>query len=120
VLVQATAVQALEALVRVVARAGEPLWHPDPSRELPPQIEEELENYIDEAHASALAIIPLEKPKPTPVVKPGGVDAVAVAKAEAAPKAVPEPIGAIVAEWFSSSTFDGGKRDALQQGSLFD
>ena len=84
---RAWAVQALEALVRVVARAGEPLWHPDPSRELPPQIEEELENYIDESHASALAIIPLEKPRPTPVVKPGGNDAVAVAKAEAAPRA---------------------------------
>ena len=107
---RATAVQAIEALVRVVARAGEPLWHPDPGRELPPQIEEELENYIDESHATALAIIPLEKPRPTPVVKPGGVDAVAVARAEAAPKQAPEPIGALVAEWFSSSSFDGGQR----------
>ena len=107
---RASAVQAIESLVRVVARAGEPLWHPDPSRELPPQIEEELEHYIDESHATALAIIPLEKPRPTPVVKPGGVDAVAVAKAEAAPRTVPEPIAALVAEWFSSSTFDGSKR----------
>jgi len=107
---RASAVQAIESLVRVVATAGDPLWHPDPSRELPPQIEEELEHYIDESHASALAIIPLEKPKPTPVVKPGGVDAVAVAKAESLPQTVPEPIGALVAEWFSSSTFDEGKR----------
>lgn len=111
---RATAVQAIEALVRVVAKAGDPLWHPDPARELPPQIEEELEQYIDESHATALAIIPLEKPRPTPVVKPGGVDAVAVAKAEAAPKQAPEPIGAIVAEWFSSSTFDGGKRARVE------
>jgi multidrug resistance efflux pump len=107
---RASAVQAIESLVRVVATAGDPLWHPDPSRELPPQIEEELEHYIDESHATALAIIPLEKPKPTPVVKPGGVDAVAVAKAESLPQTVPEPIGALVAEWFSSSTFDEGKR----------
>lgn len=107
---RATAVQAIEALVRVVAKAGDPLWHPDASRELPPQIEEELENYIDESHATALAIIPLEKPRPTPVVKPGGVDAVAVAKAEAAAKEPPEPIGALVAEWFTASSFDGGKR----------
>jgi hypothetical protein len=111
---RATAVQAIEALVRVVARAGEPLWHPDPGRELPPQIEEELENYIDESHATALAIIPLEKPRPTPVVKPGGVDAVAVAKAEAAPRRAPEPIGALVAEWFSASSFDGGKRARVE------
>jgi len=107
---RASAVQAIESLVRVVATAGDPLWHPDPARELPPQIEEELEHYIDESHATALAIIPLEKPRPTPVVKPGGVDAVAVARAEAAPRTTPEPIGALVAEWFSSSTFDDGKR----------
>ena len=107
---RASAVQAIEALVRVVATAGDPLWHPDPARELPPQIEEELEHYIDESHATALAIIPLEKPRPTPVVKPGGVDAVAVARAEAAPGETPEPIGALVAEWFSSSSFDEAKR----------
>jgi multidrug resistance efflux pump len=107
---RASAVQAIEALVRVVATAGDPLWHPDPTVELPPQIEEELEHYIDESHATALAIIPLEKPRPTPVVKAGGNDAVAVAKAEAAPRTAPEPIGALVAEWFSSSSFDDGKR----------
>jgi multidrug efflux pump subunit AcrA (membrane-fusion protein) len=44
------------------------------------------------------------------VVKPGGVDAVAVARAEAPIGTAPEPIGAIVAEWFSSSSFDAGKR----------
>jgi hypothetical protein len=107
---RASAVQAIEELVRVVARAGDPLWHPDPGRELPPQIEEELERYIDESHATALAVIPLEKPRPTPVVKPGGVDAVAVAKAEAAPRAAPEPIGALVAEWFQSAAIDAGRR----------
>jgi multidrug resistance efflux pump len=37
-----------------------------------------------------------------------------VAKAEAAPKQGPEPIGALVAEWFSSSTFDGGKRARVE------
>jgi GAF domain-containing protein len=111
---RASAVQAIEALVRVVARAGDPLWHPEAGRELPPQIEEELEAYVDESHATALAIIPLEKPRPTPVVKPGGVDAVAVAKAEAAPKVAPRPIGALVAEWFQSSSFDGGKRARVE------
>jgi hypothetical protein len=111
---RANEVQAIEALVRVVARAGEPLWHPDPARELPPQIEEELENYIDESHTSALAIIPLEKPRPTPVVKPGGVDAVAVAKAEAAPKAVPEPIGALVVEWFKAAGIGPAQRARVE------
>jgi len=111
---RASAVQAIEALTRVVAKAGDPLWHPDPAAEVLPQIEQELENYIDESHATAVAIIPLEKPRPTPVVKPGGVDAVAVAKAEAAPASTPEPIGALVAEWFSSNAFDGGKRARVE------
>ena len=111
---RASAVQAVEALVRVVAKAGDPLWHPDPATELPPQIEEELEVYVDESHATALAIVPLEKPRPTPVVQTGGVDAVAVAKAEATPKVAPEPIGALVAEWFSASTFEGGKRARVE------
>ncbi len=109
---RATAVQAIEALARVVSRARDPLWHPDPGRELPPQIEEELEHFIDESHATALAVIPLERPKPTPVVKPGGVDAVAVARAESNSDGNEdrEPVGVLVAEWFSSSSFDGGKR----------
>jgi GAF domain-containing protein len=111
---RANDVQAIEAIVRVVARAGEPLWHPDPSRELPPQIEEELENYIDESHATALAIIPLEKPRPTPVVKPGGIDAVAVAKAEAAPPSAPDPIGALVVEWFQARAVDAGRKARVE------
>lgn len=111
---RASAVQALESLVRVVAKAGDPLWHPEPDRELPPQIEDELDAYIDESHATAIAIIPLEKPLPTPVVKSGGVDAVAVAKAEAAPRRPPEPIGTIVAEWFASTNFEGGRRARVE------
>jgi len=111
---RATAVRAIESLARVVARARDPLWHPDAQRELPPQIEEELENYIDESHATAMAIIPLEKPRPTPIVKPGGVDAVAVAKAEAPPKEAPDPIGVLVVEWFSATTFAGGKRARVE------
>jgi hypothetical protein len=111
---RATAVRAIESLARVVAKARDPLWHPDAARELPPQIEEELENYIDESHATALAIIPVEKPRPTPVVKPGGVDAVAVAKAEAPPKEAPDPIGVIVVEWFSSTNFGGGRRARVE------
>ncbi len=111
---RATAVRAIQSLARVVAKARDPLWHPDAERELPPQIEEELENYIDESHATAMAIIPLEKPRPTPIVKQGGVDAVAVAKAEAPPKEAPDPIGVLVVEWFSSTTFEGGKRARVE------
>ncbi len=110
---RANEVQAIEELARVVARAGEPLWHPDPTRELPPQIEQELENYIDESHTTAMAIIPLERPRPTPVVKPGGVDAVAVAKAEA-PVAIPQPIGVLVVEWFSAAAIEPAQKARVE------
>jgi hypothetical protein len=111
---RASAVRAIESLARVVAKARDPLWHPDAEQELPPQIEEELENYIDESHSTAMAILPLEKPRLTPVVKPGGVDAVAVAKAESPPKEPPDPIGVLVVEWFSSTTFEGGKKARVE------
>ena len=111
---RATAVKSIESLARTVAKAGDPLWHPTAGRELPPQIEEELENYIDESHATAVAILPLERPRPAPVVKPGGVDAVAVARAEAAPKQKPDPVGVLVVEWFQSSSFDGGKKARVE------
>jgi multidrug resistance efflux pump len=107
---RANEVRAIEELARVVARAGEPLWHPDPTRELPPQIEEELENYIDQSHTTALAIIPMERPRPTPVVKSGGVDAVAVAKAEAAPTAVPQVIAVLVIEWFNAAIVEPAQK----------
>ncbi|MDA0970042.1 MAG: hypothetical protein O3A60_06340, partial [Planctomycetota bacterium] len=48
------------------------------------------------------------------VVKPGGVDAVAVARAEAAPKQKPDPVGVLVVEWFQSSSFDGGKKARVE------
>lgn len=48
------------------------------------------------------------------MVKPGGVDAVAVAKAEAAPKTKPDPVGVLVVEWFQSTTFDGGKKARVE------
>jgi hypothetical protein len=49
------------------------------------------------------------------VVKPGGVDAVAVARAEAGGDELDEePVGVLVAEWFSSSSFEGGRRARVE------
>jgi multidrug efflux pump subunit AcrA (membrane-fusion protein) len=42
------------------------------------------------------------------------VDAVAVAKAEAAPKAVPEPIGALVVEWFKAAGVGPAQRARVE------
>ncbi len=47
---------------RVVA-TGESMWFDGDEEDLPPQIEEALDRYIDESHTKRLAILPLRRPK---------------------------------------------------------
>lgn len=49
---------------RVVA-SGEPLWYGGSTEELPPQIEEAIEEYVDQSYTKSLAVIPLRQPKPS-------------------------------------------------------
>ncbi|MCU0978250.1 MAG: efflux RND transporter periplasmic adaptor subunit [Pirellulaceae bacterium] len=49
---------------RVVA-TGESLWYDGSDEELPPQVEEALDRYVDESHTKRLAILPLRRPKRT-------------------------------------------------------
>jgi multidrug efflux pump subunit AcrA (membrane-fusion protein) len=61
-------VRTLEKLARIVIASGEPLWHPDRGRELPPQMDEVLQSALDASHARGLAIVPLavgDEPKET-------------------------------------------------------
>jgi multidrug efflux pump subunit AcrA (membrane-fusion protein) len=51
-------IRLLERVATAALAAGEPLWYPA-ERELPPQIEAPLEEYLDESHARALGIVPL-------------------------------------------------------------
>jgi len=59
----------LEQLITTVCRGGEALWYNGDSANLPPQIEQALEAYVDEAHTKYVAILPLantkSKHKPT-------------------------------------------------------
>jgi len=111
---RASAVQLIEALVRVVAKAGEPLS----------RIPIRAANCRRRSRRSWSSMWMNPMPRRWPscrcssrgrrtVVKQG-VDAVAVAKAEAAPRQAGEPVGALVAEWFSSRSFDGGKRARVE------
>lgn len=58
---RAAQVQRLEQLTAVVIRGQKPLIYPSPE-ELPPQIQQPLEAYLDLSHARALAILPLHEP----------------------------------------------------------
>jgi biotin carboxyl carrier protein len=53
----------LGKLATRVAKSGEPLWYGGSTEELPPQIEEAIEDYVDQSYTKSLAVIPLREPK---------------------------------------------------------
>jgi len=56
-------VAALNRLATRVVAAGEPLWHDGSTEDLPPQIEEALEDYVDLSYGRNLAVLPLREPQ---------------------------------------------------------
>lgn len=46
---------------RVVA-TGEPLWYEGVTEDLPPQVEEAVDEYVDESYAKTVVVLPLRKP----------------------------------------------------------
>jgi biotin carboxyl carrier protein len=48
---------------RVVA-SGEPLWYAGTTEDMPPQIEQAIEDYVDQSYTKSLGVIPLRKPNP--------------------------------------------------------
>lgn len=98
---RAESVRMLEKLAASMLATGEPLWtHRNTSGELPPQIEQPLEAYLDSAHCRTVAILPLM----TPLSK--GPEAASPATARTARKM----LGALVIE-----SFDASWDDALEQ-----
>jgi hypothetical protein len=55
-------VAALNKLATRVVAAGEPLWHDGKTEDLPPQIEEALEDYVDLSYGRNIAVLPLREP----------------------------------------------------------
>ncbi|TWU40785.1 biotin/lipoyl-binding protein [Novipirellula artificiosorum] len=56
-------VTALNKLATRVCAAGEPLWHDGSTEDLPPQIEEALEDYVDQSYGRNIAVLPLREPQ---------------------------------------------------------
>lgn len=56
-------VSALNQLATRVVAAGEPLWHDGTTVDLPPQIEEALEDYVDQSYGRNIAVLPLREPQ---------------------------------------------------------
>lgn len=56
-------VSKLDNLATRVVAAGEPLWHDGTEVDLPPQIEDALEDYVDESYGRHIAVLPLREPE---------------------------------------------------------
>lgn len=53
----------LGKLATRVAASGEPLWYMGSTEDMPPQIEEALEEYVDHSYTKSLCVLPLRKPR---------------------------------------------------------
>lgn len=56
-------VQALNRLATRVIRGRDPLWYDAETDELPPQIEEAIDEYVDLSHGRTLTVLPIHAPE---------------------------------------------------------
>ncbi len=84
---RASDVRRLSLLARAVLRTGEPLWHTGDGGELAPQIDDQLQPYLDQSHARMVAVLPLLPP----------------AKDESPAGSKRRPLGALIVEQLSDS-----------------
>jgi multidrug efflux pump subunit AcrA (membrane-fusion protein) len=59
---RASEVRRLNLLARAVLRTGEPLWYAGDGGDMPPQIDDRLQPYLDQSHARLVAVLPLFPP----------------------------------------------------------
>lgn len=57
-------VRLLGRLATAVVATGEAVWYTGQTRDLPPQVEEAIEQYIDESHSKMVAVLPLARSRP--------------------------------------------------------
>ncbi|MDO4558447.1 MAG: biotin/lipoyl-binding protein, partial [Planctomycetia bacterium] len=86
-------VRMLGDLATVVVNAGEPVWYHGDTKDLAPQIEEKLQEYVDESHTKAVAVLPLQRTLPPPDPE----------KERLNEDEIPVPFGAIIVEQIEDS-----------------
>jgi hypothetical protein len=57
-------IRLLNKLTTAVVAGGEPVWYTGDTRDMPPQIEDAVQEYVDESHSKTVAILPLGRPAP--------------------------------------------------------
>lgn len=58
-------VRLLGKLATAVVATGDPVWYAGDTRDLAPQVEDAVQEYVDEAHSKTVAVLPLMRPMPT-------------------------------------------------------
>lgn len=56
-------VRYLSDLASKVVATGEPLWYDGSTEDLPPQIENSVNDYVEESYSKTIVVLPLRKPK---------------------------------------------------------
>ena len=57
-------VRLLGRLATVVVASEEPVWYTGDTSNLPPQVEDAMQEYVDESHSKTVAVLPLKRPQP--------------------------------------------------------
>ncbi len=96
----------LERLIMTVCRGGEALWYNGDSANLPPQIEQALEAYVDESHTKYVAILPLAHAKRNPKAETTDADDPNVPAGEI--------LGALVVEQITEETLAPGMQRRVE------
>jgi multidrug efflux pump subunit AcrA (membrane-fusion protein) len=57
-------VRLLNKLASAVVATGDPIWYTGDTRDMAPQVEDAVQDYVDEAHSKTVAVLPLKRPEP--------------------------------------------------------
>ncbi len=87
----------LNRLATAVVAAGEPMWYTGDTRDMPPQVEEAIQAYVDESHSKTVAVLPLAR-APLPEHEQQTED----------DRHRPEPVGALIVEQIEDSRLREG------------
>lgn len=93
----------LGKLATVVVKAGEPLWYTGDTRDLAPQVEAAIEDYVDESHTKTVVVLPLAKPHDPEEEE-----------VENAPPHKPEYVGALIVEQINTDGIPATMRRRIE------
>ncbi len=84
-------IRLLGRLATAVVRSGDPVWYTGDTTDMPPQVEDAVQDYVDESHSKNVAVLPLTRPQLEEEDDP---------KKRTGPE---EPIGALIVEQIEDS-----------------